>query len=226
MPTALVEVRGLSIALAEKLILSDAEFDIPAGTIVGLSGDSGCGKTTLALALLRLLPRNYRVRGSIRLRQRELMTLSENQLESVRGAAISMVFQDPQQALNPVMRVRDQVMEAVRAHQSPQTPDRLLEMAELPATAHIRDAYPHQLSGGERQRVCLALALAASPPLVIADEPFSALDGPRVIELARLFRSLQRTLRTSFLLISHSRNVLAKIADRVMIMQDGRLDGR
>lgn len=222
----LLEVRGLSIQLAARPLISNATFEIPAGTIVGLSGDSGCGKTTLALALLRLLPpRPYRVRGSVRLRERELMALTESQLERVRGAEMSMVFQDPLAALNPVMRVRDQVGEAIRAHRGSQQVERLLEMVDLPATARIRDGYPHQLSGGERQRVCLAIALAAGPALVIADEPFTALDAPKVVELARLFRSLKEKLQTSFLLISHGRNVLAKIADRVMVMRDGRLDG-
>jgi ABC-type glutathione transport system ATPase component len=227
MPMApLLEVRGLSIHLAARPVVAEATFEIPVGTIVGLSGDSGCGKTTLALALLRLLPvRPYRVRGSVRLREQELMALTESQLERVRGAEISMVFQDPLAALNPVMRVRDQVGEAIRAHPGSQRVEGLLEMVELPVSAHIRDGYPHQLSGGERQRVCLAIALAAGPALVIADEPFTALDPPMVVELARLFRSLKQNLKTSFLVISHSRNVLAKIADRLMVMRDGRLDG-
>ncbi len=224
--TPLLNVCGLSITVAERSLVSDATFQIPAGTIVGLSGDSGCGKTTLALALLRLLPRRYGVRGSVRLRQQELMTLPERQLERIRGAELSMVFQDPLAALNPVLRVRDQVSEAIRAHPGRQRVERLLELVELPYSQHIREAYPHQLSGGERQRVCLALALAANPALVIADEPFSALDACRVLELASLFRSLKLKLRTSFLLISHSRDVLARLADPVMAMRDGCLHGR
>jgi ABC-type glutathione transport system ATPase component len=221
----LLEVHGLSVDLPARPVVSDAAFSIAPGAIVGLSGDSGCGKTTLALALLKLLPPDrYRVRGSVRLRGRELLDLAESDLERVRGAQMAMAFQDPLAALNPVMRVRDQVGEALRAHGAVQPVDRLLEMVELPVSAHIRDAYPHQLSGGERQRVCLALALAAAPSLVIADEPFTALDAPRVVELAKLFLSLKKGLRTSFLLISHSRNVLAKIADRVMVMRDGRLN--
>ncbi|MDR3701540.1 MAG: ATP-binding cassette domain-containing protein [Candidatus Sulfopaludibacter sp.] len=226
MPTTpLLNVCGLSITVAERSLVSAATFAIPAGSIVGLSGDSGCGKTTLALALLRLLPRRYGVTGSIRLRERELMALPESRLERIRGAELSMVFQDPLAALNPVMRVRDQVSEAVRAHAGRQPVEQLLELVELPYSEHIRQAYPHQLSGGERQRVCLALALAAEPALVIADEPFSALDACRVLELARLFRSLKLQLRTSFLLISHSRDVLARLADGVIAMRDGCMHG-
>ena len=220
---SLLEVRGLSIERAAKPVVTDATFDIPAGAIVGLSGDSGCGKTTLAMALLRLLPRPYRVQGAVRWRGRDLMTLSESQLERVRGAELSMVFQDPLAALNPVMRVRHQLAEAIRAHGGSRTVERLLEMVELPFSARTGDAYPHQMSGGERQRVCLALALAARPRLVVADEPFTALDAPRVVELAKLFHSLQQKLETSFLLIGHSRNVLEKIANRVMVMRDGQL---
>ncbi len=221
----LLEVRGLSIELTERSIVSDAAFEIPPGAIVGLRGDSGCGKTTLALALLRLLsPSRYRVRGSIRLRGRELMDLTESQLERIRGAELAMVFQDPRQSLNPVMRAGNQVREVIRAHDGSRKPEELLEMTGLPAAGHAGNAYPCQLSGGEQQRVCLALALAAGPALVIADEPFTALDAPRVVELARLFRSLKQESRTSFLLISHRQDVLAKIADRVMVMHDGRLD--
>ena len=146
---SLLEVRGLSIELAGRPLVSGAAFHIPEGAIVGLRGDSGCGKTTLALALLRLLPLGrYRVRGSIRLRHRELMELTNRQLEEVRGAELAMVFQDPLQALNPVMRVRDQVREAIRAHGGSQNAEQLLEMVELPVSTHIREAYPHQLSGG------------------------------------------------------------------------------
>ncbi len=224
--TPLLNVCGLSITVAERSLVSDATFQIPTGTIVGLSGDSGCGKTTLALALLRLLPRRYAVRGSVRLRQQELMTLPESRLERIRGAELSIVFQDPLAALNPVLRVRDQVSEAIHAHPGRQRVERLLELVELPYSQHIREAYPHQLSGGERQRVCLALALAADPALVIADEPFSALDACRVLELASLFRSLKLKLRTSFLLISHSRDVLGRLADSVIEMRDGCLHGR
>jgi ABC-type glutathione transport system ATPase component len=221
----LLDVRALSIDLAAGPLLQDAEFAIRPGEIVGLCGASGCGKTSLALALLKLLPRQaYRVRGSLRLDGRELMALTEKEMERVRGAAISMVFQDPLQALNPVMRVGDQVREAVRAHRRPTHLERLFEMVDLPGSARIPRAYPHQLSGGERQRICLALALAAGPALVLADEPFTALDPPRVVELARLFRRLRDGLGTSFLLISHSQPVLRKIADRILAIRKRRLD--
>ena len=205
-------------------VVSGVSFQVDAGSIVGLFGESGCGKTTLALALLNLLPSpRYRVRGSVRLRNVEVLSASERQLERLRGAEISLVFQDPLLALNPVLRVRDQVAEVMRAHGREDGLESLFDLVGLAATPRMFDAYPHQLSGGERQRVVIAQALACRPALVIADEPFTALDAPRVLELASLFRELREKLQISFLLISHSPGVLARTADQVLIMHAGRI---
>jgi ABC-type glutathione transport system ATPase component len=215
----LISVRNITVP-----VLSDVWFQVDPGTIVGLFGESGCGKTTLALALLNLLPApRYRVRGSVQLRNFELLSASESQLERVRGAEISLVFQDPLLALNPVLRVRDQVAEVMRAHGRKDGLESLFGLVGLPATPRILDAYPHELSGGERQRVVIAQALACRPALVIADEPFTALDAVRVVELSSLFRELRDKLRISFLLISHSPGVLARTADQVLIMHAGRI---
>lgn len=225
---ALLEVRSLDVDLVRhdgaRPILSEISFRIAPGSITGLFGESGCGKTTLALALLKLLPSQYRVRGSIRLDGRELLPLSEPALQAVRGAGISLIFQDPFLALNPVMRVGDQVAEILRAHARPHTEPEvaaLLEMAGLPARVH--SAYPHQLSGGERQRVAIAQALACRPRLIVADEPFSALDTTLVARLAAFFRRLRDELGTSFLLISHSPAVLARTADQALVMERGQI---
>jgi len=197
---------------------------VDAGSIVGLFGESGCGKTTLALALLNLLPApRYRVRGSVKLRDFEVLSASERQLERIRGAEISLVFQDPLLALNPVLRVRDQVAEVMRAHGRQDSLESLFGLVGLAATPRMYDAYPHQLSGGERQRVVIAQALACRPALVVADEPFTALDATRVVELSSLFRELREKLATSFLLISHSPGVLARTADQVLVMEAGRI---
>lgn len=223
-------VQNLSIDLTPERsaaipIVSGVSFQVEPGSIVGLFGESGCGKTTLALALLKLLPATrYRVRGSVRMGDREILSLTERELESVRGAEISLVLQDPLLSLNPVMRVKDQVAEVLRAHRTTGTePGDLLALAGLPASARILNAYPHQLSGGERQRVAIAQALACRPGLVIADEPFAALDAAKVVELTSLFRDLKEKLGTAFLVISHSAGVLARVADQVLMMQAGTI---
>ena len=134
-------------------------------------------------------------------------------MQQVRGAVISLVFQDPALSLNPVMRVRDQVGEVLRAHRAAGDVGELLRLAGLDPSARMLAAYPHQLSGGERQRVAIAQALACRPAVVIADEPFTALDATRALELTRLFRELTGRTGAAFLIISHSPGVLARIAD-------------
>src|SRR5215831_7150902 len=225
-PPALLEVRDLRVELpGGRAILDHASFTIRPASIVGLFGDSGCGKSTLALALLNLLPPDrYRVRGEVLLRDRNLLALSEGPMAAVRGAEIAMIFQDPLLSLNPVLSVRSQIAEILRAHSAPGDPAALLASAGLSDSGRILLAYPHQLSGGERQRVTIAQALACGPPLIIADEPFTALDAPRVVELIALFRRLRDESGTSFLLISHSAGVLRAAADERYRLCDGALD--
>src|SRR5579872_1694987 len=207
MASPLLQVKNLSVHLRGRSILAEISFSIAAGSIVGLSGESGCGKTTLALALLGMLPEFYQVAGAVRIEG---------------GGWIAMAPQDPMLALNPVMRVRGQVEEVRRAH-----PDRAMNPAEAMALVGIpesrRDAWPHELSGGERQRVLLAQALVGRPALIVADEPFTALDASRVIELSALFRRLTEQAGTSFLLISHSPGVLRAAADEILMMYAGRI---
>jgi ABC-type glutathione transport system ATPase component len=224
-PEPLLEVRDLCVKLLpRRRILNGVSFDIPRGSIAGLSGDSGSGKTTLALALLKLLPpAQYDVSGEVLLRGRDLLALDERALESVRGAQIAMIFQDPLLALNPVLSIRRQIAEILRAHDADGEPADLLALAGIAAPRRILSAYPHELSGGERQRVTIAQALACKPALIVADEPFTSLDAPRVVELAALFRRLRDELRTSFLLISHQPGVLAAAADQVLVLRDGIL---
>ena len=227
----MLQVRNLNVDLVSAdgesvPVLSDIGFEIEPASIVGLFGESGCGKTTLALALLNLLPpARYRVTGEIRWRGRNLIGLADRQLEAVRGAQISMIFQDPLLSLNPMLRVGTQVSEVLRAHgdHRASASQDIYTAVGLPDWRRIAESYPHQLSGGERQRVTDAQALACRPSLVIADEPFTALDAVRVVELATLFRSLRDQFQTSFLLISHSPGVLAVTADEVLVMQGGRI---
>jgi peptide/nickel transport system ATP-binding protein len=221
---ALLEVRDLCVELTGRAVLSDVSFTIAPGAIVGLCGESGCGKTTLALSLLKLLSPPYRVRGEVVLGGRNLLALSERELEPVRGGEIACIFQDSLLALNPVLKIRTQLAEVLRAHGAQRDLCELLALAGLPdPEGSILESYPHQLSGGERQRVTIAQALACRPALIVADEPFTGLDAPRVVEMAAWFRRLRDELHTSFLLISHTPGVLAVTADEVLRMQAGRI---
>jgi oligopeptide/dipeptide ABC transporter ATP-binding protein len=232
---ALLEVRDLAVEYATRYgapvaALDEVSLDVEAGEVVGLLGESGGGKTTLLLAILGLLPASARViRGSIRLRGRELLALRDSELQSVRGAEISMVFQDPALALNPVRRVGPQVAEVIRAHrawsQRRCREDALSMLAEVgfAEPARIFQAYPHELSGGQRQRVVLAQALACRPALVLADEPTASLDSTAQAELRALVAALQARFGLALLIASHDLGALAALAGRVAVMYAGRL---
>jgi ABC-type glutathione transport system ATPase component len=222
--TALLAVHNLCVELSGRTVLSDISFRLAPGAITGICGESGSGKTTLAMSLLRLLPSPpYCVKGEAVLDGRNLLELTDAELERLRGARISAVFQDPLLALNPVLRIRTQLTEILRAHEVERDPGQLLSMVGLGDGARILESYPHQLSGGERQRVTIAQALACKPELVIADEPFTALDEPRIVDLAALFRQLRDETGAALLVISHSPGVLARLCDEVLRLGEGRI---
>lgn len=232
---ALLQLRDLTVAYclgkSEKITaVNNVSFDIAPGEAVGVLGESGCGKTTLALSLLRLLPHTGRtLRGSIVFGGTNLLELDERELQKVRGAKISMIYQEPGMALNPVIRVGDQVAEVILAHQkvslrSARDAARiLLGQVGLNAESGISDAYPHQLSGGQKQRVVIAQAIACNPLLVIADEPSTALDAVTQMEIFALLKRLQTELQLALLLINHEPGPLARLVDRILVMYAGRL---
>jgi oligopeptide/dipeptide ABC transporter ATP-binding protein len=229
----LLQVRGLSVAYVSPMeeslrALDDATFDLSAGESLAILGESGCGKSTLALALVGLLPSSAVVAGSVRLSGRELLGRDERELRAIRGATISIIFQEPGLALNPVLSVGTQVSEVARAHRSSSSQTArdaakraLVEVGLEPERFFGR--YPHELSGGEQQRVVIAQALVCRPQLVIADEPTASLDATVQLEILELMRDLKQRLQVSFLLISHNPAVLAFLADRVLTMYAGRL---
>jgi ABC-type glutathione transport system ATPase component len=231
MTDVLLKVEGLTVQYCPQGApeIADVSFAIARGEVVGLAGESGCGKTTLALSLLRLLPPPARiVTGSIRFRGQELMTLCERQLEAIRGAGISMVLQEPGIALHPMLPVGEQIADVVQAHMAWSRQSCREEAKRMLARVHLEDAriyaaYPHQLSGGQRQRVVIAQALACQPDLVIADEPTASLDSRAQAEILTVLRELRERSGTAMLLISHNPAVRAKLADRVMVMRAGRI---
>jgi peptide/nickel transport system ATP-binding protein len=206
-------------------------FELPAGGTVGVVGESGCGKSVTALAIMRLLPvPPARVeRGRVLFEGRDLLTLSERDMRRLRGDDLSMVFQEPMTSLNPVYRVGHQIVEAIRQHRDmPHAKARaraveMLELVGIPAAAERVDAYPHELSGGMRQRVMIAMALACEPKILIADEPTTALDVTIQAQILELLKDLQRRLGMSIVLITHDLGVVAEFADEIVVMYAGKV---
>jgi peptide/nickel transport system ATP-binding protein len=207
----------------------DASFELYPGEVLAIVGESGSGKSTTAMSLMGLLPKNSSVRGSIKLDDRELIGIDQRSLRQVRGREVSVIFQEPMTALNPVYTVGFQIAEMLRSHQamSPKAARRraieLLELVEIPDPTRRVDAYPHQLSGGQRQRAMIAMALAMDPKLLIADEPTTALDVTVQAEILKLMRDLRDRIDAGILLITHDMGVVADLSDRVLVMQRGRI---
>ena len=233
MPEPLLAVEELSVAFpgagGDVGVVRRLSFEIAPGEFVGLVGESGCGKSITALALLRLVPEPGRITGGrILLDGDNLMDLAESEMRRVRGGRIGMVFQEPMSALNPVLSVGFQIAEAVRAHhavsrrEAREEAARLLELVAMPAPRQRLKDYPHQLSGGQRQRVMIAIALAAKPDLVVADEPTTALDVTVQAQILELLESLRQKLGLAVLLITHDLAVVAETCDRVVVMYAGQ----
>jgi peptide/nickel transport system ATP-binding protein len=204
-------------------------FSIAPGETLGLVGESGCGKSVTALSLLRLLPRNGRViAGKIRFEGKDLLVLSEAEMRDIRGNRIAMIFQEPMTSLNPVHTIGEQIAEAVRIHQGLGRAAALARATEMLRLVRIPDAdrragdYPHQFSGGMRQRAMIAMALACSPTLLIADEPTTALDVTIQAQILRLMLELKERIGAAILLITHDLGVVAETCQRVIVMYAGR----
>jgi peptide/nickel transport system ATP-binding protein len=227
----LLELDGLSvtyrIASGDVPAVRDVSLSLEAGEAVGLAGESGSGKSSVAMALLRLLPRSARLEGRVLLDGEDVLTMNWGRLRAVRWSAASIVFQGAQHGLNPVQRIGDQIAEPLLVHKlaSPSKAAvrvrELLEQVGLPAWR--ARSYPHELSGGQRQRVMIAMALACSPRLIIADEPTTALDLMVQAQVLTLIQQLIAEHDISLLMISHDLSVLADVCDRLAVMYAGRL---
>jgi len=206
-----------------------AEFDLRRGEVLAIVGESGSGKSTTAMSMLGLLPKNAHVSGSIELAGKQLVGASERTLRRLRGREISVIFQEPMTALNPVYTVGFQIAEMLRSHRamSPVAARaraiELLTVVEIPDPERRVDSYPHQLSGGQRQRVMIAQALALDPELLVADEPTTALDVTVQAEILRLMRNLKDRVDAGIVLITHDMGVVADMADRILVMKDGNI---
>ena len=230
-----VQVRDLTVTYHPEndepiRALDGLSIEVRPGEIVGLLGESGCGKSTLASALLRLLaPRAKCEGGTILVRGRDMLNLSERELRAIRGREISLIPQDPALSLNPVMTAGSQVGEVLRAHlplNAQQRRERVTELFREVGFDHpeeIYSAYPHQLSGGQRQRIAIAQAVACRPPLLIADEPTSKLDATLQAEIVTLLSQIRRQHGTAILVISHDPTLFAGFADRIAVMYAGRI---
>lgn len=206
------------------------DFEVGRGEVLGLVGESGCGKSVTSFSIMRLVdPPGRIVGGEILFEGRNLVEMDEKNLTSVRGNQISMIFQQPQSSLNPVFTVGDQIVEVLRIHsnmsreESWQRAVELMRLVGIPDAEKKARAYPHEMSGGQAQRIMIAMALALNPVLLIADEPTTALDVTIQAQILDLMRDLRNRLNTSVILITHDLGVIAEMADRVAVMYAGQI---
>jgi peptide/nickel transport system ATP-binding protein len=229
-----VEVREITVTYSPGedppiRAVDGVSLDVRPAEVVGILGESGCGKSTLASAMLRLLPPHAICEGTILVCGRDLLKLSERELQAIRGREVAMIPQDPALSLNPVMTAGFQVGEVLRAH-SPlnahQRRERILELLRevgFDQPGEIYSAYPHQLSGGQRQRIAIAQAVACRPAILIADEPTSKLDATLQAEIIALLSQIRKKHGTAILVISHDPGLFAEFADRIAVMYAGRI---
>jgi len=229
----LAEIRDLSVRFVSRdatvHAVNRVTFSVRPGEVLCILGESGSGKTVTLRALLRLLPRQAEIGGSIRIGGEEVLAMSPGALRELRGGHVSMVFQEPMTALDPVYTVGQQIGETLRRHLGISRKAararalELLELVRIPSPERRLDAYPHELSGGLRQRTMIAMALSCNPRLLLADEPTTALDATVQVQVLILLRRLQRELGMGMIFVTHDLGVAAEIADRVAIMYAGRI---
>jgi peptide/nickel transport system ATP-binding protein len=231
---ALLEVRNLQVHFRTpdgiNRAVDGVSFDVEAGQTLAIVGESGCGKSVTAMSILRLVPEPPgKIAGSITFQGRDLLGLTDAQMRKIRGDDIAMVFQEPMTSLNPVLTVGRQIAETIRLHQGldRKTADKraveTLSLVGIPEPVRRMREYPHQLSGGMRQRVMIAIALACSPKLLIADEPTTALDVTIQAQILELMQDLKRRVGAAIMLITHDLGVVAEVAEHVIVMYAGRV---
>lgn len=230
----LLSVENLDVAFhfqdGDYNALNNVSFSIFPNEVLGIVGESGCGKSLTSQAIMGILPQNASVqKGSITFNQTNLVDLKERQWQKIRGDAISMISQEPMSSLNPLMTVGKQISEVLKQHRTYSKTEMnkktiaLMKEVGLPRAEELYKSYPHQLSGGMRQRIVIAIALIASPQLIIADEPTTALDVTIQAQILDLFKNIKNTRNSSLIFISHDWGVIRQVCDRVVVMYAGRV---
>ena len=231
---SLLSVKDLQVQFQTKKGINTAvdgiSFSIGKGEILGIVGESGCGKSVTSMSILRLLGTNAKIsQGSIKLGDKELLSLSEDEMCKIRGNEIAMIFQDPMTALNPIMTIGDQLIEPLVIHQGYKKKDAWKEAIEvlkkvgIAAPEKRMKEYPHQLSGGMRQRIMIAMAVSCAPKLLIADEPTTALDVTIQAQILELMLELREKMDTAIMLITHDMGVVAETADNILVLYAGKV---
>ncbi len=224
----LLSIQDLSVQFGDSTVVDQISFDIRAGEKFALVGESGSGKTVSALSLMRLLP-DAKISGQLMFEGEPILQKSEAAMRRLRGKDIAMIFQEPMTALNPLFTIGNQIAEVLMLHEGLSARDaakravELLDKTGIPEPARRALSYPHQLSGGQRQRAMIAMALACRPKLLIADEPTTALDVTIQVQILELLNQLQRDEQMAVLMITHDLNLVRSFADRVGVMQHGKL---
>ena len=231
--TNLVEIRDLNIRFGgERTVhaVNDLSLSLREGEVLGLLGESGSGKSVTLRALMRLLPKKRtQIAGHVRVMGRDVLALDDEELSDFRGQTVSMIFQEPALALDPVYTVGRQIAESVMRHEGKSQTEataralEMLEVVRIPSARRRLDAYPHEMSGGMRQRAMIALALACKPKILLADEPTTALDATVQIQILLLLRELQREFGMSVIFVTHDIGVAIEICDRVAVMYAGQI---
>ncbi|MCC2250297.1 ABC transporter ATP-binding protein [Virgibacillus sp. AGTR] len=234
MSTPLLSIENLDVAFhfqdGDYNAINHVSFNVYPNEVLGIVGESGCGKSLTSKAIMGILPENASVKqGSITFRETNLVTMKEKQWQKIRGDAISMISQEPMTSLNPLLTVGKQIAEVLKQHRSYSKKEMkektiaLMKEVGLPRAEALYKSYPHQLSGGMRQRIVIAIALIASPQLIIADEPTTALDVTIQAQILDLFKNIKNTRNSSLIFISHDLGVIRQVCDRVVVMYAGRV---